>query len=394
MANTPPSGTQFAIPNFTNTTNNYQPDNTEPGTATCIATGQARSEMNGKYSTTGSHFFSGSTNGYSSVHCFEQNGIPPFSGGYFYGPCWESRSASNNYNGDGSYGGSTSTTVDGSPVLGEYVSIIAPYSFVLRAYSIISANYNGVSNPAKAWTIGGRNDGGEYTLVHSVTDSGLSLNGTATAPILGIYTTTSTTAYREYIIIITNSPNGGAANIGTWNLYSPADTLQCFVKGTRILTQNGPKAIEDLQSIDNVMTVDNRLVNFRLKPIQVSKTDSTTAPYCVMAGAFGHNKPAANLYLSPTHKIQIRKGIWISPERAAQTNNKVYQHRIGEPVTYYHIACDDYLRDNIIAEGMIVETLATNKNYNGPAQVYTWSTKLGGFTRISPSVNISKEYRF
>lgn len=163
----------------------------------------------------------------------------------------------------------------------------------------------------------------------------------------------------------------------------PPPPPSCFVAGTRILTQNGSKAIENLQSTDNVITADNRFTSFRLKTIQVSKTDSTTAPYCIEPNAFGPNKPAANLCLSPTHKVLLRKGVWISPERAAKTNSKVRQYGIGEPITYYHIACDDYLRDNIIAEGMVTETLATNKNYDGPAQVYTWSDKLGGFTRIS-----------
>jgi hypothetical protein len=392
MANTPPSGTQFAIPNFTNTSNTYPPVSpTEPGTATCVATGQLRSEMDGTYTTTGSHFYTGGTTVYSSVHCFEQNGKPPIDiNGYFYGPCWMSRSGSNNYNGDGSYAGSTSTTVSGSAVNGEYVSITAPYSFILRAYSIISANYNGPTNPAQAWTIAGSNDGTTWTTVHTVTNSGLSLDGTVNAPILGIYTTTSTTAYSSYIIIITNSQNGGAANIGTWNLYSPTPALPCFVAGTRILTQSGCKAIEDLQSTDNVMTADNRTVSFRLKKFDVPITDITTAPYCIEAGAFGPNKPAAPLCLSPTHKIQLRKGIWISPERAAQTNPSIQQYDVGKPVTYYHIACDNYLRDNIIAEGMVVETLATSKNYNGPPKVYTWSDKLGGFTRISANKNIVK----
>jgi hypothetical protein len=193
------------------------------------------------------------------------------------------------------------------------------------------------------------------------------------------------------VVIILQS-GGGTFMSGGGNTFSPP--LACFVEGTRILTQTGAKAIETLISTDLVLTPDNRLAHFRLKKITVPCTTVTTAPYRIEANAFGPNKPAAPLCLSPTHKVQIRKGVWISPERAAQTNSKVYQYGIGETVTYYHIACDNYLRDNVIAEGIITETLATNKNYKGPAQVYTWSTKLGGFTRISPSVNISKEYRF
>jgi hypothetical protein len=187
---------------------------------------------------------------------------------------------------------------------------------------------------------------------------------------------------------VTLQSGGGTFISGGGNTFSPP--LPCFVAGTRILTQSGTKPIENLISTDLVLTPDNRLAHFRLKKITISCTTVTTAPYRIEANAFGANKPAAPLCLSPTHKVQLRKGVWISPERAAQTNSKVYQYGIGDTVTYYHIACDNYLRDNVIAEGMVTETLATSKNYDGPPKVYTWSDTLGGFTRISANKNIVK----
>lgn len=168
---------------------------------------------------------------------------------------------------------------------------------------------------------------------------------------------------------------------------SPPQPVVCFVEGTRILTQNGYKPIETLLYKDLVVTSDERVIDFRLKKIPVLLTDATSAPYRIEAGAFGFNKPSVDICLSPHHKILIRKGVWISPERAAKTNPKVKQYGIGKPITYWHIACDDYLKDNLICEGMVVESLATNKNYTGPAKVYTWSDRLGGFTRIYSGVS-------
>lgn len=166
----------------------------------------------------------------------------------------------------------------------------------------------------------------------------------------------------------------------------PPQSLVCFAEGTRVLTQHGYKAIETLVFTDLIVTSDNRTIDFVLNKIPFALTDKTSAPYRIEAGAFGVNMPSADMCLSPIHKIQLRKGVWISPERAALTNPKVYQYGVGKPINYWHIACKDYLKDNLVCEGMVVESLATNKNYNGPKKVYTWSDRLGGFTRVGVSV--------
>jgi len=182
-------------------------------------------------------------------------------------------------------------------------------------------------------------------------------------------------------VIITLQTGGGAFTDGVNYLVSPPTS--CFVQGTRVLTQNGYKPIETLMAKDMMVLSDGRIVDYDMKKIVVNSATTATAPYRIEAGAFGTSKPSADLCLSPTHKIQIRKGVWISPERAAKTNDKVYQYGIGDPVSYWHIACADYLKDNLMCEGLVVESLATNKNYTGPSKVYTWSDRLGGFTRVS-----------
>jgi hypothetical protein len=197
--------------------------------------------------------------------------------------------------------------------------------------------------------------------------------------ILSITLRTDTDDYdRKYVIVVLQT-GGGTFIEGAGNNFNPPPP--CFVTGTRVLTQNGYKAIETLLMKDLMVLSDGRVVDYDMKKIVVSSTTTATAPYKIEAGAFGTNKPAADICLSPHHKLQIRKGVWISPERAAKTNPKVNQYGLGEPVTYWHIACDDYLKDNLVCEGMVVESLATNKNYTGPSKVYTWSDRLGGFTR-------------
>jgi hypothetical protein len=53
-------------------------------------------------------------------------------------------------------------------------------------------------------------------------------------------------------------------------------------------------------------------------------------------------------------------------------------------VTYYHIKCENYLRDNVIAEGVVTETLGIDKALDSVKDVYKWSARLNGYTRKSP----------
>lgn len=235
-------------------------------------------------------------------------------------------------------------------------------------WTSIVDNYTGLGTYTSSWIVGGTGGSGKILSVVFRKGSG-----------------------GANWVDVTLQADGGVFRLGGQNIpntYSPPPS--CFVTGTRILTQNGYKAIETLLNKDLVVTADNRVVDFRLKKIQVPVTNKATAPYRIEAGAFGKNKPSAPLCVSPTHKIMLRKGVWISSERAARTNPNVKQYGVGEPITYWHIACDDYLKDNIIAENMVVETLATNKNYAGPGKVYTWNDRLGGFTRISSHPNVIK----
>jgi hypothetical protein len=211
-----------AIPNLTTTINKSTANNVEPAIITCVASNQSEYLMNGTYIVKCGDIAFGNTLLYGPHKCFQQHDKPIFKNGYWNGDCWISRYTSLNIYDTHTnlYKGSTRTIVNGNPVLGEYVSITTPYSFVLSSYSITSANYNGVSNPAKAWIIGGSNDGGKtYDLVHAVNDSGLSLIGNEFATISKDYKTYNTNMYTTYIIIITQVLGGGAANLGAWNIY-------------------------------------------------------------------------------------------------------------------------------------------------------------------------------
>jgi len=161
--------------------------------------------------------------------------------------------------------------------------------------------------------------------------------------------------------------------------------VPCFVEGTRILTPEGYKAIETLSpTTDRVLTSDNRAVTFKPFVTNIECADATTAPYIVEANAFGFKNPEQAIRLSPIHKVLIdaTKGLWTSPALASKTNPLITKYGIGEPVKYYHLECENYFTDNIIAEGAVTESYARF--------MVGWKLDevLGGYTRpATPSVH-------
>ena len=276
----------FAIPDFSSTSNTIPPDgSSEPATATCIASAQPYAEMDGTYTTTGSHFSTGQCDTRSTTWCFRRQTLPITPPG---ASSWLSRTASNNYDATtGNYLGSTSTTVSGTPILGEYVSITAPYSFVTSAYFVASVAANN-------WTLAGSNDGGStYTFLHDV--SGANLVGNTT----DFYDSrasgfTNTTAYSSYILIFTNVPGGGGAALSLWNLFAPL--TPCFAKGTRILCEDGYRLVESLRKGTMVKTLKHGY-----KPITMIGTSTIRNP--------AHTERIRErLYRYPKHELLLTGG--------------------------------------------------------------------------------------
>jgi hypothetical protein len=132
----------------------------------------------------------------------------------------------------------------------------------------------------------------------------------------------------------------------------------CFPTGTRILTHQGYKNVEDINDKeDKVITSDGRTVPCVVVSTHITKTNKNSAPYKIEANAFGPMSPPKDILLSPQHAIQSSKDVWQIPEYVAKHNPKVYQVDIGKPITYYHIECPNYFTDNLVAEDAVVESL-------------------------------------
>ena len=156
--------------------------------------------------------------------------------------------------------------------------------------------------------------------------------------------------------------------------------VPCFPEGTRIQTADGYKAVETLTTSDRVATADGRFVEPKLFHFHLSAATQQTAPYRIEAGSLGANYPPRALTLSPLHALLDPAGVWHIPKAAAKHNPGIQQYGIGKPITYYHIECPDFYRDNLLAEGAVVESF---KNRQGTRNVvYEWVSSLNGFRRI------------
>ena len=153
----------------------------------------------------------------------------------------------------------------------------------------------------------------------------------------------------------------------------------CFVAGTQILTPSGYKAVEDIQSGEYVVTADKRRVPVKLYSFTTQAT-ADTAPFRIAAHAIGPDNPKRDLHVSPRHAIKDTKGRWQIPKYLAYHNKKIQQYGVGESVTYYHVECPNFYNDNLIAEGMEVESY---KNRQGtPGVIYMWNDALCGWDRV------------
>ena len=184
---------------------------------------------------------------------------------------------------------------------------------------------------------------------------------------------------------VTTVVDGEESNDVTVSTTVPSGTVPCFPTGTRILTPSGYKQVEDLVQNELVVTAEGRHVPVKIYGRKFSHATKQIAPFMIPKSALGRNMPSHSLTLSPDHAFLIRKGVWMLPSRAALLSDAVTQVGVGSPVAYYHLECPNYLRDNLVVDGVVVESYAANQlNCKSP---YTYNENLKGYTRASPAIS-------
>jgi hypothetical protein len=143
----------------------------------------------------------------------------------------------------------------------------------------------------------------------------------------------------------------------------PPPVIVCYAKGTKILTNHGYVAIENLDKNDVVATrgtihkEDTIYGPSEWKRIvwlghYTIKTAKDAKPVCFKAGALGDSIPTEDLYVSPSHGIVVDGRLVLAKELL---NGETIVQDYAEPtVTYYHLELDKH--SAIVANGVIAES--------------------------------------
>src|SRR5262249_4072845 len=126
-------------------------------------------------------------------------------------------------------------------------------------------------------------------------------------------------------------------------------TLACFAAGTRILTERGEIAVEELRAGDAVISLtQQRAANVRWIR---SRAVARAAPVRIEAGAFGEGRPHRRLHVSPDHAVFA--GGMLIPVRHL-VNGTTIREIAGTAVAYFHVELDRH--GVLLAEGLPAES--------------------------------------
>lgn len=142
-------------------------------------------------------------------------------------------------------------------------------------------------------------------------------------------------------------------------------TVTCFAGGTRLDTQGGSIAVEDLQIGDLVLTASGRLRPVRwIGRRQLDMTRHVeprkVQPIRISAGALAAGLPRRDLLVSPDHAMLL-DGLLI-PARLLLNDVTIRREERWRSVTYFHVELDSH--DVLLAEGAAAESYLDTGNRN------------------------------
>ena len=148
--------------------------------------------------------------------------------------------------------------------------------------------------------------------------------------------------------------------MGGWNKgWGGKGDGQCFLLGTKILTDVDEKAVEHLRLGDMVSTVSGqlraikRVISWEAERTPNQDWSDNVAPIKICRSALAPGVPHRDLYLAPTHALYL-DGMLISV-RALVNDRSIVRCSKGEEdrLSYFHLELEDH--QVIFAEGAPVE---------------------------------------
>jgi hypothetical protein len=151
-------------------------------------------------------------------------------------------------------------------------------------------------------------------------------------------------------------PTNGNGNNGNGGQHN-----NCFLRGTKILTTEGERKVEDLATGDLLPTMFGGLRpvqwigRYPYKKSDPSKPWAESARLVRIAGsALALNVPHADLYVTAAHSLLI-DGVLVPAELLINETTITRYEPDGDEVEFFHVKLESH--DAIYAEGALAETL-------------------------------------
>ena len=138
----------------------------------------------------------------------------------------------------------------------------------------------------------------------------------------------------------------------------------CFLRGTRILTPEGERPIEDLCVGEMVLTVSGEskpvkwIGHMRFERDGEASWDDDVAPVKIARGAFDGSLPSRDLYVSASHRFLINGLLIPAGDLINGRSITRFSSMATDVLEYLHIELEEH--DVILANGAPAETLDGN----------------------------------
>lgn len=228
----------------------------------------------------------------------------------------------------------------------------------------------------------------------SIYDLSYQENGTGPFYSLPTYLTLSTVTSNPWTYFTggPNPPNINSLRIRLTDTTtgSPTTTfdigyIPCIPAGQLIRTSRSDVPVESVKSGDHILTPDGRSVVVKVYKSTALATKQY-APYLIPAHTFRPGYPKKDIQLSPKHKIQCGPDLWLSAEKASKIYPAIKQLVSDSLIHYFHFETPDFLTDDLIVEGSVVESYGPNycEKYLKGKQPYIWSETHKAEIRMVP----------
>jgi hypothetical protein len=157
---------------------------------------------------------------------------------------------------------------------------------------------------------------------------------------------------------VSYAPSGGTGTTRPGTTTGTTDG--CFLAGTKILTDSGEIAVENLRVGDRVRTVSGqsrvikRVIDWNAERAPHQDWTDNVAPIKICRSALAPNVPQRDLHLSPSHALYL-DGVLVCVGGLVNDRSIVRCCKgDADRLSYFHLELEDH--QVIFAEGALVET--------------------------------------